>query len=167
MLLSYFIQCLFLFILFHCRQCRGALKCKICAINQSGYHLDIEDNQRISYESQKPYCRRFDTVVCDRNQDICITVVQQMESKNSRSYLILKGCSYKWKHPKVGCTTKTEAARKPQVYEFGRRERPVSVNQPTETCVCDYDSCNKARSKSCRIYMWIILFWLFILMCVR
>lgn len=139
------------------------LKCKICAINQSGYHLDMDDNQRMSFESHKPYCRRFDTVICDRNQDVCLTFVQTMESisKNSPKYMILKGCSYKWKYPTMGtmgCVHRKESVRKTPMNDV--KKKPSSQTQMTETCLCDYDSCNKSLRMKFASSSWILYFFI-------
>uniref|UniRef100_A0A915HP00 Protein quiver n=1 Tax=Romanomermis culicivorax TaxID=13658 RepID=A0A915HP00_ROMCU len=112
-----------------------SLRCKVCAPSESAYHVDFIDNRRISYETRRPYCQRYDIFRCDRDQDACVTVVQPYKF----SYLIAKGCTQSKRYPVMGCLRKKDTMQGVQ-FELGKR---VAVNVlAQDTCVCDSDLCN-------------------------
>ncbi len=69
-----------------------ALKCAVCrkiAYKGIGPQQSEMDNLRITFNLPRPYCRYLEEIVCDRDQDVCVTITTNMKQsgKNLFSYL--------------------------------------------------------------------------------
>lgn len=134
------------------------LKCYVCSRRENpSYTIDANPSFRIVDNLPRDYCRRLEEVQCDRDHDVCFTVLQYKideAGRPPRSYSISKGC---YSAPPLGFADNEQKKKrcrqdKVQIKEEIRTGAPVKARRVNmheamrHTCICNSNRCNGAAS---------------------
>ncbi|KRX64419.1 hypothetical protein T09_276 [Trichinella sp. T9] len=121
--------------------CRGLI-CYMCATSPGAFDHVTTDNFRIKVDLRLPFCRRLETVQCDRDQNACLSILTYMPETNS--YWLGKGCT-KIREPfeSIGCTSSsTTHLEAPIGDQISQRAHISSGQTMQDVCLCNRNYCN-------------------------